>query len=124
MREALRFMMDRDPECPDWLDDAAHREWHRLDHAGLTHRHDQDTVAAYCWVSSQWTAVRRIVDRLEEEGSTSWFDHEGQERPHPALAVEARLAADLLKLSEALGVERRGREADTPTRVLFLDEGD
>jgi phage terminase small subunit len=64
-----------------------------------------------------------VVDRLEAEGATGWFDHEGQERPHPALAVEARLASELLALSEALGLEPRGREAARPSRVLFLDEG-
>jgi P27 family predicted phage terminase small subunit len=117
-------MQARALPCPEWFDDGARLEWRRLANDGVVDRGDPATVAAYCYTASLWAAVRRVVDRLDAEGATGWFDHEGQERPHPAIAVEARLASDLLALSEALGLEPRGRESARPTRVLFLDEGD
>lgn len=109
--------------CPDWLDGSARREWQRLHAVGIVARNDPATVAAYCWSYSLWVATRSLIARLHETGSTDWTTHEGQDRPHPAYAIEARLAADLLELSQALNIDPVGREAAKPSRVLFLDEG-
>ena len=114
-------MTSRPRDCPSWLEEDACREWHRLHDSGLVERKDPDTVATYCFVLTLWNRMRSILDRLPAEGPASWKTREGTERSHPALAVEARLAADLLELSEALDLELSGREAPKPSRVLFLD---
>jgi P27 family predicted phage terminase small subunit len=110
-------------ECPSWLDDAACREWRRLQRSDSVTHKDPDTIAAYCFTLALWKKIRSVVDQLPEEGSSSWTTVEGQQRPHPALAIEAALAADLLALTEALDLEPTGREAPKPSRVIFLDEG-
>jgi phage terminase small subunit len=84
---------------------------------------DPTTVAAYCFTLALWSKMRAIVDQLSQAGPSSWTTRDGQQRPHPALAVEASLASDLLALTEALDLEPCGREAPRPSRVLFLDEG-
>lgn len=116
-------MTRRRCECPAWLDADACDEWRRLEVAGVLRRADPATAAAYCFTQSLWIRMRALVDRLENEGSTSWITRDGQQRPHPALAVETRLAAELRELSEALDLEPAGREAPKPSRVIFLDEG-
>ena len=116
-------MMPRQDDCPTWLDGDACREWRRLHNAGSVCDMDPVTVAAYCFTLALWSKMRAIVDQLPEEGPSSWTTRDGQQRPHPALAVEASLAADLLALSEALDLEPTGREAPRPSRVLVLDEG-
>jgi P27 family predicted phage terminase small subunit len=115
--------MGRECNCPRWLDEDACREWRRLARSGEVRHKDPETVAAYCFTLSLWTKMRSIIDHLSDEGPSGWTTIEGQERPHPALAVEASLAADLLELTDALGLEPTGREAPKPSRVLFLDEG-
>jgi P27 family predicted phage terminase small subunit len=114
-------MVRQDRQCPAWLDGAARDEWHRITASGSARHTDPATLAAYCYTSALWAATRDLIDRLEEEGAISWLNREGQERAHPALAIEARLAADLLELTEALDLEPTGREAPKPSRVLFLD---
>ena len=84
---------------------------------------DPETIAAYCFTLSLWEKIRAVVERLPEEGSSSWTTVDGQQRPHPALALEANLAADLLDLTADLDLEPTGREAPRPSRVIFLDEG-
>lgn len=114
-------MKRRPCACPSWLDEDACREWRRLQTSGLVRDKATETVAAYCFTLALWSRMRTIVDRLANEGASSWTTRDGQSRPHPALAVEASLAADLLALSEALDLEPTGREAPTPSRVLILD---
>lgn len=114
-------MKRRQCACPTWLDEDACREWRRLQTSGSVRNKDAETVAAYCFTLALWSRMRSIVDRLPNEGPSSWTTRDGQLRPHPALAVEARLAADLLAMTEALDLEPTGREAPTPSRVLILD---
>lgn len=116
-------MMPRQSECPAWLDGDACREWRRLHNEGSVCDADPTTVAAYCFTLSLWLKMRTVVSQLEDAGPSSWTTSDGQQRPHPALAVEASLAADMLALTEALDLEPTGREAPRPSRVLFLDEG-
>lgn len=110
-------------DCPTWLDDDAQREWRRLEAAGILNLKEPGTVAAYCFTLALWNRVQTVVGRLAEEGSSSWLTRDGRERSHPALGIEARLAAELLELSEALDLEPTGRQAPKPTRVMFFDEG-
>jgi len=114
-------MTSRPCDCPSWLDEEACHEWRRLHDSGLVKHKDPDTIATYCFVLTLWNKMRSILDRLPDEGPASWMDREGTERSHPALAVEAGLAADLLDLSEALDLELSGRETPKPSRVLILD---
>lgn len=116
-------MSRRPNDCPDWLDDDARDEWRRLQGSGATIGQDPDTVAAYCFTLSLWKRVRSVVDCLAEGGSSDWMPPDGSQRPHPARFAEAVLAAELLELSTALGLEPIGREALKPSRVLVLDEG-
>jgi P27 family predicted phage terminase small subunit len=116
-------MKPRQYQCPAWLDREACREWRRLLSEGSVCDIDPTTVAAYCFTLTLWSNMRTIVDQLPDSGSSSWTTRDGQQRPHPALAVEASLAADLLALTEALDLEPTGREAPRPSRVFFLDEG-
>lgn len=116
-------MSRRSCDCPSWLDDEACREWRRLHDSGRVTDKDPATLAAYCFALTQWRRMRSILDRLPDEAPSSWMTRDGQERSHPALAVEARLAADLLELCHALDLESSGREAPKPSRVLYLDEG-
>jgi len=90
---------------------------------GILNLKESGTIAAYCFTLALWNRMRAIIDKLREEGSSSWLTRDGQERSHPAFGVEARLAADLLELSEALDLEPAGRPAPKPSRVVFLDEG-
>ena len=114
-------MTRRDCNCPSWLDDDACREWRRLTESGSVRHKDPETVAAYCFTLTMWEKMRALVDRLPEEGPARWTTGDGQERPHPALAVEAVLAADVLELADALDLEPTGREAPRPSRVLIID---
>jgi P27 family predicted phage terminase small subunit len=116
-------MTPRPCNCPSWLDEDACREWRRLERSGAARNKDPETLAAYCFTLSLWNRMRSVLDRLPDEGPASWINREGQDRSHPALAVEARLSADLLELTQALDLEPFGREAPKPSRVLFLDEG-
>jgi P27 family predicted phage terminase small subunit len=116
-------MARRQCSCPSWLDDDACDEWRRLQRSGKVAHKDPETTAAYCFTLSLWRRMRAVVESLPVEGPSSWTTRDGQERPHPALAVEAQLAADLLALTEALDLEPVGRTAPKPSRVLFLDEG-
>lgn len=110
-------------ECPSWLDDDACREWRRLMDSRVVRDKDPETVAAYCFTVSLWTRVRSTLECFPVQGPPTWLTHDGRERSHPILELEARLAADLLELSDALDVEPLGREAPKPSRVLYLDEG-
>jgi phage terminase small subunit len=110
-------------ECPGWLDDDACREWRSLEASGLVQLKEPGTVAAYCFTLALWRKMCNVLDRLGETGSSGWMTRGGQERSHPAVGLEARLAADLLELSEALDLEPIGREAPKPSRVIFVDEG-
>lgn len=116
-------MTARNRTAPSWLDDEARRRWLRLERSGAARGRDPETVAAYCFTVSLWDRTRALVDRLPAGERTTWTDREGQPRRHPALALEAVLAAELLELERALGLEPTGREALTPSRVLILDEG-
>jgi len=110
-------------DCPSWFDDDTEREWRRLESMGILDLKDAGTVAAYCFTLTLWNRLRTIIEILREDGSSSWLTRDGRERSHPALAIEPRLAADLLELSEALDLEPNGRPAPKPSRVIFLDEG-
>jgi P27 family predicted phage terminase small subunit len=110
-------------DCPSWFDDDARRVWRRLETTGVLDLKDPGAVAAYCFTLALWKRMRGVIDHLREEGSSSWLTRDGRERSHPALGVEARLAADLLELSEALDLEPSGRPAAKPSRVIFVDEG-
>jgi len=114
-------MAHRRCDCPSWLDEEACHEWRHLDDAGSVRRKDPETVAAYCFTLVLWTKVQSIVGQLPDKGSSSWTTRDGHRRPHPVVALEARLASDLLALTEALGLDPIGREARRPTRVLVLD---
>jgi phage terminase small subunit len=116
-------MTRRPCDCPSWLDEGACREWRRLHASGEIQDKDPATVAAYCFTLSSWERVKATIDRIRDEGPRSWTTIDGQERPHPALALEAQLAADLLLLTQALDLDTVGREAPKPSRVLFIDEG-
>lgn len=114
-------MPRRQCDCPSWLDKDACDQWRILQNIEAVRHKDPDTIAAYCFTLALWSKMRSIVDRLPEEGPSSWTTRGGQERPHPVLAVEAALAADLLALTDALDLEPSGREAPTPSRVMILD---
>jgi len=114
-------MTQRQCECPSWLDDDACREWRLLQNSGSVRHKDPETIAAYCFTLALWSKMREIVNRLPDEGPSGWTARDGQQRPHPALAIEAGLAADLIALTEALDLEPSGREAPRPSRVLILD---
>jgi P27 family predicted phage terminase small subunit len=116
-------MTARHRQAPSWLDDDARRRWRRLEREGAARDGDPATVAAYCFTAALRDRTRALIDRLAAGEETTWTDLEGQPRPHPALAIEAVLAAELLELERALGLEPTGREALRPSRVLVLDEG-
>lgn len=116
-------MTHRQRECPNWLDGDARSEWRRLADSNAVPDKDPETIAAYCFTVSLWTRIRFVLDRFPDQGPPSWSTRDGRERSHPILALEARLAADLLELSDALDLESSGREAPKPSRVLYLDEG-
>lgn len=110
-------------KCPTWLDEDGRREWSNLEASGVLRRKDPETAAVYCFTIALWTRMRSVLERLPDEGTSCWTTRSGQEKSHPALEIEARLAGDLLDLSEALDLEPKGREAPHPSRVIFLDEG-
>jgi P27 family predicted phage terminase small subunit len=57
-----------DPECPDWLDDEAKAEWHRiipdLREMGLLSRADRPALAAYCTAWSRWVHAEEQVRKF------------------------------------------------------------
>jgi len=114
-------MTHRQRECPGWLDEDGRREWRRLDASGLVNDSDPETIAAYCFTLTLWRKMRTTVDQLRDQGSSSWTTRDGHEQPHPALAIEAQLAADLLMITDALDLEPNGRQAPRPSRVLIVD---
>ncbi len=114
-------MTHRRHDCPSWLDDDACREWRLLQSAGNVTGKNPETLAAYCFTLDLWAKVRATLDRLPDQRRSTWTTRDGRRRPHPVLAVEARLAADLLELSEALDLKPTGREGPRPSRVLILD---
>ncbi len=114
-------MTHRQRDCPGWLDEDACREWRRLGASGLVTGKDPETIAAYCFTLALWRNMRATLDRLADQGSSTWTTRDGHERPHPTLALEAILAADLLELTDALDLEPDGRHAPRPSRVLILD---
>lgn len=114
-------MPHQQSECPGWLDDDACREWRRLEASGTVSGAEPETIAAYCFALTLWRKMRVTLEELRDPGSWSWTSRDGREYPHPALAIEAQLAADLLELTDALDLEPNGRQAPRPSRVLILD---
>ena len=109
--------------CPAWLEGDASGEWNRVLRAGVKEGVDADAIAAYCTSLALWRRVDALIRTLEENDILSWTHPDGRARQHPALAIEARLTADLTELAEAIGLEDNGLDGRHPTRILVLDEG-
>ena len=109
--------------APSWLDQDAEVEWHRLVQTGVPENTDPITLAAYCSSLALWRRVCALTRVFEEHDALSWSDHDGRTRQHPAVAINARLATELVEMAEAIGLEEIELEGHRPTLILVLDEG-
>jgi len=109
--------------CPAWLEIDARAEWSRVLQVGVKEGVDANVIAAFCTSLTLWRRVDALIQNLEESDFLSWTHRDGRPRQHPALAIEARLTADLTELAEAIGLEDNGLDGRHPTRILVLDEG-
>jgi P27 family predicted phage terminase small subunit len=73
------------PACPEWLDDAARIEWHRvapeLARLGLLTQVDLAALASYC---QAWAEFQAATELIQKEGRH--FTSKGRKYPHPAVA--------------------------------------
>ena len=89
--------------CPDWLDDMAKEEWHRvvgecerLGHATLV---DMVSLACYCRAYSQWVKCELLVER---EGMIL-TGCAGQLILHPAARHASKLMQEVRKAAQEFG---------------------
>ena len=109
--------------CPDWLDDAARNEWHRMigdDRIGPEHH---ETLAVYSFVVSLRQRVRATEKILRVAGSEGPASAERTELLMVLTELEERLTSDLLALSATLGIDTIRPVQRHRTRILILDEG-
>lgn len=106
-------------ECPEWLDDAARREWRRLLRTADVESRDPEIIAAFCYTSALRRRVLEVIgtDRRKEGGPAR------SGRAHPLAGLEAALAAELASLAETLDIAPVEYRTQRPTRILILDEG-
>jgi P27 family predicted phage terminase small subunit len=76
------------PDCPDWLEAAAKKEWARvaplLTALGLLGKIDQVALAAYCQSYARWVAAEKV---LTKKGTTIKMESGyGQIRPEVTVA--------------------------------------
>lgn len=98
-----------EPECPDWLSDAARSEWDRV--LGLLMafkvltRLDADILALYASTFATW---RKTVETLQREGCT-YDGPTGLKKQHPAVIVEAALSQRLVALMKEIAATPAAR---------------
>lgn len=116
---------DEMPDCPEWLDERAKREWERvvtqLVKTHLVSPVDAMTLAAYCQAYSQWTECEQ---RLRNEGIT-YINAKGNMVIHPLAGHCVRLLAEMRRISEQFGFTPLSRQRiDAPPTGGEHDEFD
>lgn len=97
------------PECPDWLDEEAKKEWARivppLAAKCLLTPVDAATLAAYCQAYSSYKAAELTV---RQEGRTM-ENAKGEIKLHPLARYSLQLLAEIRRLGAEYGLSPASR---------------
>ncbi len=98
------------PECPDFLDDVAKRQWARLaaklDGYGIITEIDETTLAAYCEAYSRWS---QAVDHVRRNGAIVKLKNSEYPIQNPYLPILTKAFMQMHKMLVELGMSPSSR---------------
>ncbi|QDV89501.1 Phage terminase, small subunit [Phycisphaerae bacterium RAS2] len=108
------------PSCPEFLDEAAREEWHRvtvlLDRSGILSEIDGTLLAGYCQAYSRWQYAER---QLQKYGPVVLSPDKKFPLPSPYLAIANKALEQMHKFCVEYGMtpSSRSRVTTVPRRV-------
>lgn len=112
---------DKEPVCPDWLDETAKAEWQHtvgvLRDMGLLSSADQTAIACYC---EAWSRYRQAAENVQKYGAVILSPEKKFPMVSPYHSIMRTAMKDLLALSDRFGLTpsaraRLGIDADKAT---------